>query len=537
MAVEDTKGKKRKGAPDAAPKAKKPRKSDDTSTATKPSKSPKAAPAVPASTEPKAAKGKSARKQAADLFDNEEASAPEPAKPAKGKKAKAAPEANGDATDSIVPEAAAPKVQDKAKKQGKKAKVVEAEDKPATEAPKADAKKSKKAKQADAEPAADATTAVAKVEATSKKSKKAKGGKTQEEQDEEPTQVTPESNEVDGDVEEDDQTAALLAGFESDGDSEDPDEDLNFDEDVNVPALTKKQRKDLEKAEKLPKSNEPGVIYVGRVPRGFFEAQMKKYFSQFGKVNRLRLSRNKKTGASKHYAFVEFASTEVADIVARTMDNYLMFGHILKCKLIPAESVHPDLFKGAGQRFKVDPRNKKAGLEMERGVDRAQWEKRVTNENKRRVGRNKQLKEDFGYEYTAPGLKAVKDVSKQTPAVEDKEPQQLLTEAPVDETPVTELPKAKKGKKIAKGKVAEEANGATDTVPEKVEPAAAKKSNKKRKSDVTVEATNATEDMAATEPLPKTKKSKKESNLDSVAENVVEKSTAAKPKKAKKAKA
>ena len=133
---------------------------------------------------------------------------------------------------------------------------------------------------------------------------------------------------------------------------------------------------------------------------------MKKYFNQFGRVLNLRLSRNKKTGASKHYAFVEFASAEVADIVARTMNNYLMFGHILKCSLIPKEQVHENLFKGAGTRFKVDPRNKKAGLAMERGAERDVWEKRVVNENKRRSGRAKALKEEFGYEFEAPKVKA-----------------------------------------------------------------------------------------------------------------------------------
>lgn len=76
----------------------------------------------------------------------------------------------------------------------------------------------------------------------------------------------------------------------------------------------------------------PGVIYLGRIPHGFYEEQMKAYFGQFGTVSRLRLSRNKKTGASKHYAFIEFAEEEVAKIVAETMDNYLLYGHILKCK-------------------------------------------------------------------------------------------------------------------------------------------------------------------------------------------------------------
>lgn len=37
-----------------------------------------------------------------------------------------------------------------------------------------------------------------------------------------------------------------------------------------------------------------GVIYLGRIPYGFFEEQMLEYFSQFGEVTRLKLSRNKK---------------------------------------------------------------------------------------------------------------------------------------------------------------------------------------------------------------------------------------------------
>ncbi|KAF1850022.1 RNA-binding domain-containing protein, partial [Cucurbitaria berberidis CBS 394.84] len=361
------------------------------------------------------------------------------------------------------------------------------------------------------------------------------------------------------DAVEDDQTAALLAGFESDDDSDDPSEDLDFDDDIQVPTLTKNQRKAIEKAGQTPLSNTPGVVYVGRVPRGFFETQMKQYFSQFGKVNHLRLSRNKKTGASKHYAFVEFASTEVADIVARTMDNYLMFGHILKCKLVPADQVHPDLFKGAGQRFKVDPRNKKAGLEMERGVERAQWEKRVANENKRRTGRNKQLKEDFGYEYTGPQLKAVEDVPKRTSTLETEEPQQLLAETPAAEQPkgkkgkketkseqkvqaieAVEPKPAKKGKKATKGKVAEEANGEVEAAAEVVEPVA----DRKRKSDVALEATAVTEDIVTAEPAAKSKKAKKATNA-TIAEDVKEKApktkpeqeAVAKPKRAKKAKA
>ena len=60
----------------------------------------------------------------------------------------------------------------------------------------------------------------------------------------------------------------------------------------------------------------PRVIYVGHVPHGFYEAQMKEYFGQFGEVTRVNVCWNKKTGKSKHYAFVEFKQPEVASIVA-----------------------------------------------------------------------------------------------------------------------------------------------------------------------------------------------------------------------------
>jgi len=41
-------------------------------------------------------------------------------------------------------------------------------------------------------------------------------------------------------------------------------------------------------------SDECGVIYVGHIPRGFYEPQMRKYFSQFGQITRLKLSRSKR---------------------------------------------------------------------------------------------------------------------------------------------------------------------------------------------------------------------------------------------------
>jgi len=173
------------------------------------------------------------------------------------------------------------------------------------------------------------------------------------------------------------------------------------------------------------------LILYSRVPHGFFEPQMKKYFSQFGRVLRLRLSRNKKTGASKHYAFIEFANGEVADIVAKTMHNYLMFGHILQCRVVPSEQVHPELFKGANERFKVDPRNQKERAALARGATRDVWEKRVTRENKKRAGKAKAMLEEFDYEFNAPPVKSVDSVPKRTAAIEDGPAPELLTQGEV----------------------------------------------------------------------------------------------------------
>lgn len=90
-----------------------------------------------------------------------------------------------------------------------------------------------------------------------------------------------------------------------------------------------------ESADAPTKSNKKrGVVYIGRIPKLFQEYEVKKYFSQFGDILRLRISRNKKTGASRHYGFLEFKDYTVAKIAAETMNNYLLLGHLLKVHVI-----------------------------------------------------------------------------------------------------------------------------------------------------------------------------------------------------------
>lgn len=174
---------------------------------------------------------------------------------------------------------------------------------------------------------------------------------------------------------------------------------------------------------------------------------MRSYFSQFGTVTRLRLSRNKKTGNSKHYAFMEFADSEVAKIVAETMNNYLLFNHILKCKIVPRDDLEfiENLFKGSGKKFKPRPGAKLHQRVLERRRTEEQWGKELVKETSKRKAISQKMKnKGIEYEYEAP------EVGKAKP-----EPMEIDDAPATKETIViatTEEPAPEKGKKGKKGK-------------------------------------------------------------------------------------
>jgi nucleolar protein 15 len=86
------------------------------------------------------------------------------------------------------------------------------------------------------------------------------------------------------------------------------------------------------------------VVYVGHIPKGFFETEMKKFFSQFGTVRRVKLYRSKKTGNSKGYAFVQFGSMEVAQVVAEAIDGYFLSDHQLVAHVVEKSKCHEGMF-------------------------------------------------------------------------------------------------------------------------------------------------------------------------------------------------
>ncbi|KAF7939610.1 hypothetical protein BELL_0448g00040 [Botrytis elliptica] len=310
--------------------------------------------------------------------------------------------------------------------------------------------------------------AKAKEAAKPKKAAKVVEKVVEKEVVEEPEEPVEESEEEE---EEDDQTEALLKGFESDNDEEENAKEGGLEPGQEVPnaleKLSKKQKKAIKKAAEEAANDLPGVVYIGRIPHGFYEAEMRAYFSQFGDILKIRLSRNRRTGASKHYAWIQFASRGVAEIVAKTMDNYLLFNHILKVKLVPDEQLPEDLFKGANRRFKKVPWNKIEGRRLEQGAGEEQWEKRIEKAEKKREIAAEKLKQ-IGYAFEAPKIKSAKGVSKKpVKEIENGEDElagdgdvvMAIEAAPAVEEPV-------KAKKVKKTKVVEETPTATITTEE-----------------------------------------------------------------------
>ncbi|XP_063706047.1 MKI67 FHA domain-interacting nucleolar phosphoprotein [Culicoides brevitarsis] len=106
-------------------------------------------------------------------------------------------------------------------------------------------------------------------------------------------------------------------------------------------------KKQMAKKSKKPQKPQRGVMLIKCLPHGFFEEQLKEYFSQFGKVTRVRLARSRRTTKSRGFAFVEFQYPEVAEIAAETMNNYMMFRKMIKTVYIPPEQQKFNYFRSS----------------------------------------------------------------------------------------------------------------------------------------------------------------------------------------------
>ena len=76
--------------------------------------------------------------------------------------------------------------------------------------------------------------------------------------------------------------------------------------------------KKIEWISKKDKENR-GVLYMGHVPNGFNEDEIKEFFTQFGEVTWYWVARSKRTARSKGYCFVEFKERHVAEAACKAL--------------------------------------------------------------------------------------------------------------------------------------------------------------------------------------------------------------------------
>ncbi|XBW38691.1 hypothetical protein QEN19_004279 [Hanseniaspora menglaensis] len=115
------------------------------------------------------------------------------------------------------------------------------------------------------------------------------------------------------------------------------DEEENKEDSHSIKKLdtTTEQNKDTETKNK----KDSKILYVSRLPKGFEEQELKKYFSQFGDINKCKIAKNKKTNKSRHYGFIKFYNDDDCDAASESMDNYLLLGHLLKVKVVKGNGI------------------------------------------------------------------------------------------------------------------------------------------------------------------------------------------------------
>jgi len=87
-----------------------------------------------------------------------------------------------------------------------------------------------------------------------------------------------------------------------------------------------------------------GLFILDTFLMDFMKKKYAIFFSQFGDIEELRVSRNRE-GRSRHYGFIKFKDAGVAPIVANTMNGYFLMERRLTCNLV--SDPHDSIFKGS----------------------------------------------------------------------------------------------------------------------------------------------------------------------------------------------
>lgn len=96
-----------------------------------------------------------------------------------------------------------------------------------------------------------------------------------------------------------------------------------------------------------------GNLYVGHLPQTVDDNWLTKLFSPFGKIVKGKVIKDRITGSSKGYGFVEFANPIDADVAVAQMNGYKMDGKVLAVRV--AAGPHPLYVESSPSDWPVQP--------------------------------------------------------------------------------------------------------------------------------------------------------------------------------------
>ena len=195
--------------------------------------------------------------------------------------------------------------------------------------------------------------------------------------------------------------------------------------------------------------------------------QLLSFLSQFGKIQNVKLSRSKRTGNPRGYAFAQFHDTEVTSIVAETMNGYFLKGERrLVCHVVPPEKIHAKLFQGSKRNLQLCQSGVSSSTRIQYWQDK---EREVVNKDRSMVGikkitkrlllREKKKREQLkkmGIDYDFPGYSASLDHVKNQKNDEDEQDSSMkkrkvsVDDAETEEEEEVPTPKASKKAKKTK---------------------------------------------------------------------------------------
>lgn len=216
------------------------------------------------------------------------------------------------------------------------------------------------------------------------------------------------------------------------------------------------------------KEKPSNIIYIGHIPPAFEETEILSFFSQFGRITNVKLSRSKRTGNPRGYAFVQFEDADVAAIVADTMSGYFLKGERrIVCHVLPKEKVHDKLFQGAKRNLQLCQSGLTCADKIEYWQDKERERVNKTRSmegiqkiTKRLLSREKKKREQLkmmGIDYDFPGYEA----SAKTAAKEQQKKRKVSVDENEDDVKDDDVTPTKSASKKTKQSVTGTVTSAT----------------------------------------------------------------------------